>query len=296
MSKDFLWRSNCVQRLITFEFWSDLITQVRTYTEDAVEHLVLACFLYITFCVLLYALITRWDKIRFTREIDNSNRTLLVIAHPDDECMFFGPIVHHLIENDSCRLYVICLSMGNGYGLGKKRKQELYDACRILGVNEGDITIYNNTYMQDSIDGSWPTELVANLILQQVEMYNIDTLITFDKHGVSRHINHCSIYYAIAHLSLDKRLPPQCRVYVLESVNIVRKYWFLLDIPLSFLLSRYRYILRSDGRTKLRQAMKKHQSQLVWYRKLYMLFSRYIIINTLQQMDLSDIELDLVDD
>lgn len=39
--------------------------------------------------------------------------------------------------------------------------------------------------------------------------------------------------------------------------------------------------------------MEQHESQLVWFRRLYLLFSRYTIINTLQQMDITDIELDL---
>ena len=36
-----------------------------------------------------------------------------------------------------------------------------------------------------------------------------------------------------------------CRVFVLDSVNILRKYWFILDIPLCFLLSRYRYVFEN---------------------------------------------------
>lgn len=39
-------------------------------------------------------------------------RVLLVIAHPDDECMFFGPLIYTLTQRDGCQVYVLCLSNG----------------------------------------------------------------------------------------------------------------------------------------------------------------------------------------
>lgn len=39
--------------------------------------------------------------------------------------------------------------------------------------------------------------------------------------------------------------------------------------------------------------MSAHKSQYVWFRKLYMLFSRYTFINTLQEVNALDVELDL---
>ena len=41
----------------------------------------------------------------------SSGKTLLVIAHPDDECMFFGPTVQRLQEDGRC-LHLLCLSTG----------------------------------------------------------------------------------------------------------------------------------------------------------------------------------------
>lgn len=54
-----------------------------------------------------------------------------------------------------------------------------------------------------------------------------------------------------------------------------------------------RYLRSYQDRLLLHRAMKKHQSQLVWFRRFYMFFSRYMLINSLQQMNLVDIELDL---
>lgn len=92
-------------------------------------------------------------------------------------------------------------------GMGTLRRNELYESCKALGIKEECIVIQKHSSMPDSMKTRWPAELIASLILNHVEMYDIDTLITFDKHGVSRHLNHCSIYYAVANLSLEKRLP-----------------------------------------------------------------------------------------
>lgn len=41
----------------------------------------------------------------------SSLRTLLVIAHPDDEVMFFGPTLNHFRRKGE-NLHVLCLSSG----------------------------------------------------------------------------------------------------------------------------------------------------------------------------------------
>ncbi|KAJ8926348.1 hypothetical protein NQ314_021294 [Rhamnusium bicolor] len=205
------------------------------------------------------------------RDTRNAKRVLFVIAHPDDEC--------------------------RNYGMGSTRKKELYKSCKILGIEESNIFIHSHTHLPDAMDVRWPTELVSNLVSNHIDSLNITTLITFDRYGVSYHSNHSSIYYAVANLILDRKLPKGCGVYVLESVNLLRKYWSVLDIPLSFILSRFRYMGGYEDKKLLKEAMSVHESQLIWFRHLYMYFSRYTLINTLQQMNLVDIELDLeIDD
>lgn len=41
------------------------------------------------------------------------HRVLLITAHPDDECMFFGPSVQKLSKMKDIELYLMCLSIGN---------------------------------------------------------------------------------------------------------------------------------------------------------------------------------------
>lgn len=274
------------------ERFNAIFVSVQNYLVNTVEHLVLGILLYVTICIILFYVITQWKFIKFSRDMRNSKRLLFVIAHPDDEVMFFGPTIFHYIKKD-CIVFLMCLSTGKNYGMGKVRRNELYRSCKVLGIKQENIFIYNHTSLPDSIEAKWPLEVISNQVLYLVDALNITNLITFDKYGISVHQNHCCIYYAIANLILDRQLPKFCGVFVLETVNILRKYSLFLDIPFSMLSSRFMYMHGFKQRSVMHKAMKKHKSQLVWFRTLYMIFSRYMLVNTLQQVNLVDIELDL---
>jgi N-acetylglucosaminylphosphatidylinositol deacetylase len=53
-----------------------------------------------------------------------------VIAHPDDEAMFFVPSILQLGAYNS--IHVLCLSNGNYAGLGAIREKELVKSCEVL--------------------------------------------------------------------------------------------------------------------------------------------------------------------
>ena len=75
---------------------------------------------------------------------------------------------------------------------------------------------------------------------------------------------------------------PRVRAFALVTTGILRKYLGLLDAPLSVLSERcYASI---DPALNYR-AMQAHFSQFVWYRRLFVLFSRYTFLNTLVEMD-----------
>lgn len=95
------------------DFFSGLTVRIKEYTKEAVEHLILTVLIYCVLCVLLYVGIVRWRVLEFRRDVRNPKRVLLVIAHPDDECMFFGPTVLNFTGNKNCTLYIMCLSTGN---------------------------------------------------------------------------------------------------------------------------------------------------------------------------------------
>jgi hypothetical protein len=141
------------------------------------------------------------------------------------------------------------------------------------------------TKLRDDPNLRWRDEIVSEVILHSVVSQDIDTIITFDRHGVSGHKNHCALFTALAFLCLENRIPRTCRVFTLRTVSILRKYSSIIDVPMSFLLTpSAAYVAGPMRWLSLRAAMKAHASQYVWYRRLYMLFSRYTLINTYEEM------------
>ncbi|XP_058710763.1 N-acetylglucosaminyl-phosphatidylinositol de-N-acetylase isoform X1 [Poecile atricapillus] len=108
-------------------------------------------------------------------------------------------------------------------------------------------------------------------------------VVTFDAGGVSGHANHISLYTAVRYLHSEGKLPEGCRVLVLESVNLFRKYISFLDVLISCLLPRDAlFILTEEETEQAKRAMRYHRSQLLWFRQLYLLFSRYLVVNSLR--------------
>lgn len=62
---------------------------------------------------------------------------------------------------------------------------------------------------------------------------NIKGVITFDKNGISGHLNHIACYKAICNIKRTEGL----KVFVLETTNILRKYSSILDFFVSSILN-----------------------------------------------------------
>lgn len=126
--------------------------RIKSTSAEALEHILIACAVYFLVCLGLYKLtlwlsvtgVTGAKKKQQEHQLlqhvgaaDNTEnglrntlqrslrlrsvhlpnaalmgRVLLVIAHPDDECMFFGPLIYSLTQRDGCQVYVLCLSNG----------------------------------------------------------------------------------------------------------------------------------------------------------------------------------------
>ncbi|KAJ9180910.1 hypothetical protein P3X46_009097 [Hevea brasiliensis] len=72
---------------------------------------------------------------------------LLVVAHPDDESMFFSPTISYLISRGH-NLHILCLSIGNADGMGNARKHELYKACAVLKVPVQQVNVLDHPELQ----------------------------------------------------------------------------------------------------------------------------------------------------
>jgi len=144
------------------------------------------------------------------------------------------------------------------------------------------------------MDHEWSKTLIQELVTERIDRYNINTvrtppppasifqdllqIITFDEFGISMHPNHISIFRACHSLPLD--------VYALQSVPLWRKYLSIFDTLYVFTRhhppERVIYVNKPAGTFLVQRAMSKgHQSQMLWFRWGWILFSRYLIVNEL---------------
>ncbi|XP_020079980.1 probable N-acetylglucosaminyl-phosphatidylinositol de-N-acetylase isoform X1 [Ananas comosus] len=213
---------------------------------------------------------------------------LLVVAHPDDESMFFAPTILFLVSKGH-NLHILCMSLGNADGMGNIRKEEFYRACAVLKVVPLEhIKVLDHPNLQDGFDKKWDHQLLAGLIEDQIKMWDIDSVITFDNFGVSGHPNHRDVHHGICKL-LHGNSQRKIEAWELVSVNIFRKYSGPVDIWLSTLLSlsydkQHICCLRNSNPRRSYDAMAQHESQWVWFRKLFILLSSYTYINMLRKV------------
>ncbi|NXU93520.1 PIGL acetylase, partial [Xiphorhynchus elegans] len=173
---------------------------------------------------------------------------------------------------------------GNYYNQGEIRKKELEQSCCVLGIPASDVTVIDHRDLPDNPAVEWDTQLLSTLVLKHIEAKNINLVVTFDAGGVSGHANHIALYTAVRYSVIALLLLcAGCRVLVLQSVHLLRKYLAFLDVPISCLLpSDELFILTEEETEQAKRAMRCHRSQLLWFRHLYVLFSRYMVVNSLR--------------
>ncbi|KER30608.1 hypothetical protein T265_02963 [Opisthorchis viverrini] len=233
--------------------------------------------LFLFTCLLIHVW-TWWLKSRRATRNHIKGPVLLVTAHPDDETMFFSPILLWL-KKVNVPVDLLCFSAGNYEGLGAIRANELRQAAKCFGIRNLRL-IDSPTIFPDSPSVDWCPKSILEEVGRTCEQWGSRTLITFDEYGVSSHPNHRAISLALRTLT-QGQLPP---CLWLQSVHVFRKYCWIIDtlytslvqpenclifyVPLSSLVTAY-------------TTMFVHRSQLVWYRWLYILFSVYMYKNTL---------------
>lgn len=124
-------------------------------------------------------------------------RALLVIAHPDDEVMFFSTFLHHASSSASSdALHVLCLSTGNDEGLGKTRQDELHKSCHLFGIPSKNIVIIDHPNLQDGMKNDWPTQLIQDVVSAAITDLKPDLVRDSDLFArTERH------HFALSHVS-----------------------------------------------------------------------------------------------
>jgi N-acetylglucosaminylphosphatidylinositol deacetylase len=283
---------------------------------------------YVAFCVLL--LVFAQQTLKRTEHdwaIRKHKRVLVVTAHPDDEAMFFVPLISSLTrknyyagklfktarvrQNVNKEVFVLCLSTGDyeGQNAGGVRVKELHKSCEGLGVPRERVTVVDCKELRDGPHQAWDKCVVAEQVAKAILDNKIDCVVTFDSLGVSKHVNHRDTYLGVRHLlsasfhasststvskyssrhtkcSCGKHAAVQSIAqakasYRLESVSITRKYTSLFDLISTVVSGKELFV--SLNPLQSYRAMQAHASQFVWYRKLFVVFSRYSFFNTIVQ-------------
>nr|AGE95113.1 hypothetical protein ECU08_0300 [Encephalitozoon cuniculi] len=185
-------------------------------------------------------------------------RYLLLIAHPDDESMFFAPSLLSLGGD----IDILCLSNGNKEGKGKEREKEL----RKVGCYTG-AKVLITTFFSDGED--WDPVMIYIKLLAIYILRPFDVLMTFDEAGVSGHKNHISCSKG-AGLFLKIH---SVKGLLLKSKNLFQKYG--VDMSFSRISSTVPFSMYMEP-VKM---MCFHRSQMVWFRYLYVLFSNFMSYN-----------------
>ena len=219
-------------------------------------------------------------------------------------------------------LTLIDFPAGNADGLGEIRKQELALSGTMLGLRSAsDVLVIEDPKFPDSMTTTWPSDQVAQIltsafspasntskkISSSVEPTStIDTLITFDAHGISSHPNHVSLHHGARHwLSsfMAGKSGWRCPVdlYTLTTTNMLRKYISAFDAPVTMAMAGWRAagmaqkkrneappgLLFLSGYEQYRRGqsamVKAHKSQMRWFRWGWIGIGRYMVVNDLKR-------------
>jgi N-acetylglucosaminylphosphatidylinositol deacetylase len=153
---------------------------------------------------------------------------VLIIAHPDDESMFFVPLLYSL-QSQSNNTWIICLTTGDYDGLGATRTVELQSAVRLFLPNAMIQLrqLHRPDQFPDHPRQKWDIPVVADALEETLRDIIVVSrtssssnssssnssssassnagepqlrLFTFDADGVSGHWNHRDTYFAVRHV------------------------------------------------------------------------------------------------
>lgn len=240
-------------------------------------------------CVVLAAFVVRWTRRANLAGIFIRGDVLLVFAHPDDEAMFFTPLLRSL-QARRINVHLLCLSNGNFDGLGKVRERELFASGAFFGVPKRNIKIVDHAELQDGMRNAWSTTLIR----REIEAYmqkagSISTIVTFDQYGISSHPNHIAVHKGVR--ELKNSMPPGLLYVQLPTRSILTKYVgplaalpYTIFSPTDVSRTHFVALVHPASAWASMAAMRRHASQLVWFRYLFVLFSSYTYVNELEEL------------
>jgi len=248
---------------------------------------------FLIFVILFIAVAIPYiQKIKFNKMFDITDidkdkssigSVLLLIAHPDDEIMFWTPTIKYFLSKN-INLKILCLSNGNYNGLGDLREIEFDNVSRELNLSNN--VILNIPELQDDITKKWNSEKVSEMIDDFIKKNNdIKTIITFDGNGVTKHPNHISCFDGLMYYL--KKYNDECkkkniRVYTLKSFNFMLQYTWLIPM-INCLFNKYGFINKTFFTSY--KLMSIYITQFNLLRKFHTIFSCYSYFNSYNKIE-----------
>ena len=251
----------------------------------------------IVVCIIGVCCAWWWDRFSSSCNPRFRGDVLLVFAHPDDEAMFFAPLLEYL-RRINTRVHFLCLSTGNFAGMGAVREKELLKSARYFGLSTEHVRIVNESTLQDGMQEKWPSDVVARHVREVLQLHpTIRSVVTFDVKGVSGHPNHIDTSQGVALLrqQLAHEADRAPTIFLqLRTHSLLRKYSAIMSLFMSSLSRRstsvsttsadWTVAIRPGSVLSSLQGMQCHRSQLVWFRYLFVWFSSYTFVNEFNQL------------
>lgn len=119
---------------------------------------------------------------------------LLIVAHPDDETIFFGGLLQVYRRKP---WKVVCVTDGNADGEGAKRKQDLFSACKQMRVKTAEMWDFPDRY---------ESRLDLGSLVQRLQQETPSEVFTHGILGEYGHPHHQDVSLAV-HRAFPKSIP-----------------------------------------------------------------------------------------
>lgn len=116
---------------------------------------------------------------------ETQKKGLIVVAHPDDETLFFSGLV---MSEADVKWTLVCVTDGNADGMGGERLQQLQKTSELLGFSRFHSLNHPDRYEQ---------RLDQKLLQEQLQQFQSDVVYTHGILGEYGHPHHQDVSYAV---------------------------------------------------------------------------------------------------
>ena len=177
------------------------------------------------------------------KDISSVKTVLLIISHPEDLILFFGPTLKTLIEQN-IKLKILCLSPNNDDN----------NVCNCLFKNGEKVKIFEeiskNLKLEDNkiiILDEYKSSNISNEIKKFLDENNdIGTIITFDDNGtgINQHLECYSGCEEFLKMNREEVKKKEINIFLLDSFNSFFKYTILIPF-IFFYFKEFGYIINN---------------------------------------------------